>query len=178
MAAVYRKIAWRALPILAGLALALAASWLGELSRTNHTCATIVLQLGKELVPVRAFFFSDETEFNQCIVKFVCISWLGPHFFTHAIDRGLVELAHVCGRFRVEPASLKHRACAAFFERSIVEVCVRSGVENFLRQRRGLDDVASKEVLLVSFDRSQQTFETVDVHRLFQAVFDRLVHEG
>src|SRR6185436_8074624 len=118
----------------------------------QHGRTPFGIQLRKKLLPSRTFGFGQKTELDQGIVKLVCIARLGPRFFTHPIDRGLVKLAHVTGGLRIEPAARKHGARASFFERCIVEVCVRACVENFLRKRRRLDDVARKKVLLVTLD--------------------------
>src|SRR6185369_12830753 len=110
-------------------------------------------------------------------MKLVGIAWLRPNLVAHPIDGCLVEFTHIAGRLRIEPAPLKHGPSATLFKRCVVEISVWSSVEYFLRERRSLDHVTSKKILLVSFDGGQQTFEALDVHRFFEAVFHCLIDE-
>src|SRR5690348_2866443 len=110
-------------------------------------------------------------------MKLISVSRIGPDFLTHAIDRSLIQLPEIARSLRIEPATLKHRTRATFFERRVVEIRVWPSVEYLLRKRRRFDDVTREQVLLVTLDRRQQSFETVDVHRFFETVFHCLIYE-
>jgi hypothetical protein len=71
-----------------------------------------------------------------------------------------------------------HRTCATFFQRRVIEISIRTSVEDFLRQRRSFDHITGEKVLLISFDRFQQLDEAFNVHCFFQTVFHRLMDQG
>ena len=74
------------------------------------------------------------------------------------------------------PAKL-HGACAAFFERRVVEIRVRIRVQNFVAERRG-SGVSIATVRSVPVGHAlQDSDQAVDVHRFMQAVRDGLVDQ-
>jgi len=118
----------------------------------KHSGAAIVFQFSKKLLPVFAFALGEKTQLHQCVVQLVSIFHARPGFIANAVDSALIEFAHVAGSLRIEPAPLLHGSCASLLERRVVEIGVRARVQNFLRQRRGFNHVASEEVLFIPFN--------------------------
>src|SRR5215831_8207432 len=68
----------------------------------------------------------------QYIMQFVGIANIGPRLFSDPLDRSRIELSHLFENgFR---KNTPHLDCtgAALFERSVVQVCVRVRIKNFV----------------------------------------------
>ena len=62
----------------------------------------------------RAFLLGDDTHGVHRIVQLVGVRDFRPCLLAHRCDRGRIELAHVGGGFRIEPAALRDRdSCGA-----------------------------------------------------------------
>ena len=138
------------------------------------------LQLGDERCPCRLSVdlgLGEKGETEQRGVQLVGVARVGPHLTLHARDRGGVEPAEVARRLRVDPAARHHGLRAALLERRVVEVGIGPCGQDLERQRRRLGQVARHHLHRAAFEAAQQRFEAVDVHRLVQAVVDRLLHQ-
>ena len=102
---------------------------------------------------------------------------LRPHLRAHRVDGGGVERAEIGGGLGIEPAARQHRLRAPLLERRVVEERVRPGVERLLRERRRFGDVASEQCQLSGAHAAQQILEMRQVHRLFEAVGERLLDQ-
>ncbi len=120
---------------------------------------------------------AQETQAEQRIVQLVGVARVGPHFLAHLADRIGVELAEVGRSLGVHPAPRHHRLRATLFQRCVVEVRIRPRGEDFQRERRRLDEIAREHLDIAAFDRGKQLLEPVDIHRVVQAIADRLLHE-
>ena len=103
---------------------------------------------------------------------------VGPRLRPHPLDGLRVEPPEVGRARRVEPAPPRYRPRAALLERGVVEERVRLGVQDLVRERRGLRQVARVHRDLAPLDALEEGHETVDVHRFVQGVVDGLVHQG
>ena len=74
------------------------------------------------------------------------------------------------------PAHL-HGPRAALLERRVVEVGVGRRIQDFMRQRRRLGRIARQHADLAVVHPLQETAQRLDVHRLGQAVAQRLAHQ-
>src|SRR6266404_27681 len=129
------------------------------------------------MLPSSAFPRRYETKLDQRVVKLVCSIDLRPHFFPDSLDRGEIQRAEIRSRLRIKPSPSGYRACPSLFKRRIVEKRIRSRVQNLLGERRSFDHVSRNQRLLAVLDRSEQRFETFDVHRFFEAVLNGLLHK-
>ena len=111
-------------------------------------------------------------------MQFVGVAGIGPGLLAHQRDRRGVERPEVPRRFDVDGAAHHHRLGAALFEGRVVEEGVRLRAQDFVRHRRRLDRVDRRRPQLAVLDAVQDVEERVDVHRLVEAVVDRLAHQG
>ena len=66
---------------------------------------------------------------------------------------------------------------AAFFKRRVIEKSVRARIQDLACERRRLRQVARDASDLALLDSAQHSFQSVDVHRLCQAIINRLLHQ-
>src|SRR5256885_314415 len=69
------------------------------------------------------------------------------------------------------------RSAAAPSERRIVQERVRSRTQDLERERRRLRQIAVDDADLAGFHGAQHALEPFDVHRLVQAIVDRLIDQ-
>ncbi len=138
---------------------------------------------GERLQPTLPFrfrpclFVAQGTEPEQGVVQFFGIAGLEPGFLFHPGNGLAVEAAEIGGALRVEPAASHDGLGAAFFQRCVIEIGVGARGKDFERQRRRLGQIDGDDADLAVLDAPQHGFEAFDVHRLVQAVADRLVGE-
>ena len=91
-------------------------------------------------------------------------------------NRRRVERADAAG---VGPDGAAHLHCARppLFQRRIVEIGVRIRIENLVRERRRLGCVDRHGFQRPGADVLDELLQAVEIHRLVQAVLDRLVDE-
>ena len=77
----------------------------------------------------------------------------------------------------IEPAPGHDGLRAALLQRRVVEIGVGPRRQHLERQRRRLGQVARDHADLAGLDAGEQALQALDVHRLGQAVGDRLVHQ-
>ena len=137
-------------------------------------------QGGDQPGPVRTALdlcFSQEREPQERIVQLVRVGGVGPGFLAHAADGIGIEPAEVGGALRIEPAPAHHRLGAPLLQRRVIEKRVRSCGEHFQRERRGLGQIARDCPDAARLQSAQQPLESLDIHRLFETVADRLAHQ-
>ena len=141
--------------------------------------APLVRQGAEPLEPLAplGLFMGDAVMKKQCVVHLLCVAGLGPCFFSHALDRSLVEGRQVGGPARVEPSPRHDGLCPSLFERRIVEEGVGVRVQHRLRERGWLGQVARKHVDFAGLHPREQRLEAFNVHGFMEAVFDGLLHE-
>ncbi len=136
--------------------------------------APLPSKVGKPLRPGRQGRQHEEGE--QRVVQFLGIPHERPGLVAHLHDGTRVERAHLAGLV-AERAPHLHGARPPFLERGIVEVREWVRVEDLVREggRLGrLDGVRPDRPAQNARDHAAQSLE---VHRLVQAVADRLVHQ-
>jgi hypothetical protein len=88
-----------------------------------------------------------------------------------------VQAAELRRGLRIEPAPRRDRLRAPLLEWRIVQVGIGSRVQDFLRQRRGLRQIARHDGIVPALHARQQRHEAVDIHGLMQTVVQRLAHQ-
>ncbi len=68
-------------------------------------------------------------------------------------------------------------ACVRLFERSVVQVGVGPRRKHLQRQWRGLGEIASDYADAPTFHAAQDVLESIDIHRVFETVPNRLAHQ-
>ena len=91
-------------------------------------------------------------------------------------DGGGIQSAHAIGQIGQRAAHLDG-ARPALLERSIIEVRVRIGVQDFVRERRCFRSLDGNGADRAFRDAIQQALEAVQVHGFVQAIGDRLVDQ-
>ena len=127
--------------------------------------------------PPPSLFGGDEAQGQQGVVQLVRRRRLGPGLLADARDRRGIEGAEVGGGLRVEPAAQHDRLRAPLFERRAVQEGVGVRGQHLVGERRGLGQVARHQLQLAALHAAEESFEPGDVHRLLQAVGERLLDE-
>jgi hypothetical protein len=98
-------------------------------------------------------------------------------FLADARDGVVVEGSEVRRRLRVEPAPARHRLRPSLLEGRVVEKGVRPRAHDLERERGRLGQIANEDANLAALDLPEQVLEGRLVHRLLEAIEDRLSHE-
>ena len=139
--------------------------------------APIVRELLQQLRPRRIrlrLIVGDEPEPHQRLVHLVGAARLRPRFLAHRFDRSRIEAAEIVGAIGIGVTAAHHRLRAALLQRRIVEERIRPRVERFGGDRRRRGEVARNDFDLAAFHPAQHRQPAIDVHRLVQAVVQRL----
>jgi hypothetical protein len=107
-------------------------------------------------------------------VQLVGIRGVGPGLRSHPRNRLRIEPAEVGRRLRRQPAPAHHGLSTALLERRVVEIRVRSGREHLEGERRRLGQIARDHADVAALEPRKEAFQTLDVHRVVQAVGDSL----
>ena len=91
---------------------------------------------------------------------------LGGHFG----DRRRIQSAHALRHVRMQAAPQLHRPRPPLFEGRVIEISVRIGIENLVRERRRLSRIHGDGFNRAALNAGQQRFEPLQVHRFPQAV--------
>ena len=135
-------------------------------------------QRGEECFGDRAYVIvGEKSRGDERVVQFVGVARIGPLLVAHAVDRTLIQRAQVAVGCRVRRAARHDRLRAAFFERRVIQEGVRPRVEDLVRERRRLGCVAGDEPQSAGVNAIEQRRERRVVHRLFEAITDRLLHQ-
>ena len=100
-----------------------------------------------------------------------------PCLFAHEIDRSLIQFPELVGGLHVEAAARNHRLRAPLLERGVVEERVGPGIQDFVAQRRRFGRIAGDQRELSRVHPFEHTLQPREIHRLKQAVGDRLIHQ-
>ncbi len=122
------------------------------------------------------FVLSKEPGGDEHVVQLFGVAGIGAHLVHYSFDRGRVEQPGLISVDVDGPARL-HGMRSPFFERSIVHVRIRRCVQHFVGERGRLGRVARDEPKLTRMNGGQHLRQTLDVHRLFEAVTQRLVDQ-
>ena len=109
-------------------------------------------------------------------MQLVGIARIRTRLVADPIDCRLVEHAEFAAA-GVRPASRLNRMTPPLFERRIVEKRVRSCAEDLVGEDRGLRRVARHELHFAAMDPSEHGVEAIEIHRLFEAITNRLRDE-
>ena len=101
--------------------------------RSTENTRPASLQFGKPVLPFRNRGAGDEGE--QRVVDLVGIARFRPDFARYFVDRGGIEDA--VGHLGARRAAQLHGACAALFERRVVQIGVGIRVEDLVRKNGG-----------------------------------------
>ena len=103
---------------------------------------------------------------------------IGPCLRAHPFDRFRIEAAKLGSALRILPAPGHDGLGPPFLQRRVVEVGVGPRRQRLQRERRGLRQIAGNNADIAGFEPRQKPLEPFDIHRLVQAVEDRLVGQG
>jgi len=120
----------------------------------------------------------EEAEPRERVGDLLRIGRVRPGFSPDPRDRLGIETAQIGGLFRGQPAPSHHCLGAALFQRRVIEIRVGPRGERFQRERRGFGKITGDHAQVAGFEPPQQPLETFDVHRVGEAVGDRLAHQG
>ena len=135
-------------------------------------------QRGQPCLPLRVGSLCDRqhAQPHQCLVHFFGIARLWPGLFAHCGNRLRIELAQVVAGLRRVAATL-HGLGTAFFQRRIVEKCIRTRIQGFGGQRRRRGQVARDQRHRARFQAAQNLQPAVAIHGVMQAIFQGLCHQ-
>ena len=111
-------------------------------------------------------------------MQLVGVCGVRPGFGAHARDRLGIEPAKVGRILRCEPAPAHHRLGPALLQRRVVEIGVGAGGQHLEGQRRRLGEIARDDPDGARLEPGEKSFQAFDVHRIVQAVGDRLADQG
>ena len=109
-------------------------------------------------------------------MQLVGIARVGPDLLGDPRDRGRVEAGKLV-RLDGKTAPQRHRPAAALFQGRVVEIGKRAPVEDLVRQHGRLGGVPHQHADPAGLDAGDQLPQPGDVHRLVQAVGERLPDE-
>ena len=120
-----------------------------------------------------------EPQREQCVVELVDVADRRRDLLGREHDRRRIECAHIVdARHRGRQATTQlNGAGAALLERSIVEIGIGICVDQLVAERAWLHGVAGDDLDLAALELLDQGAEPDGVHRLDEAVTDRLEHE-
>ena len=116
----------------------------------------------------------DRPQRQQRLVHLVGVARRGPGFLAHGGNRVGVELAQVFRALRIDETTRRHGLGAALFQRRAVEERIRPRAQDFGRELRWRGQVARHDACFTVFEFLQQRDQTFQVHRIEQAVLQRL----
>ena len=108
-------------------------------------------------------------------MQFLGVDRIGPRLGAHPRDRLRIEPAEVRRALRCKPAPRHHRLRPPLLQRCIVEIRIGPRRQHLQRQRRRLRQVTGNDADIAGLDACKQPLQPFDVHRLVQAVRDRLI---
>src|SRR5438067_757280 len=110
-------------------------------------------------------------------MELVGISRVWTRLVSHSRNRLRVERADVAGPRRLRGPPRIHGLRSALLERRIVEKRPWPRVQDLVRDRRGLGRIARDELERAGVNALEHARETLEVHRVFEAVTNRLRDE-
>ena len=113
----------------------------------------------------------------QRIVQFIGVADVGPSLgFDLRDGRGIEASDFFEHRFR-EHAPHLDRARAAFFKRCVIEIGVRIGVQNLMRELRRHRSVDGEAANAAVFDGAQDVAQAIDIEGFGEHILHHLVHQ-
>lgn len=116
----------------------------------------------------------DATQPHQRLVHLVAVARFRPGLPAHRFDRVRIQPAEVVRAVGIGVAPAHYRLGAPLLQWRVIEEGVGLGVERLGRERRGRGEVARDDLHVAVLDPAQQGQPAVAVHRLVQAVVQRL----
>ena len=113
---------------------------------------------------------------HQQVVELLGVPRFGPDLFADPLDRVRVEASKVPRGHRKASTEL-NRPAPALLQWGVVEVGERPAVQDLVRQYGRFHRIASDDLDPAGLDLAQQCSQAVDVHRLSQAVLERLANQ-
>ena len=126
--------------------------------------------------PGRYVWLGDRYQTEQRVVNLLGVARVRPRLGRHTGDRLRIELAELTRVFGQSPSE-HDRARPALFDRRVVEIGVGTAAHDLVRHRRRLGGIARMHRDLAGLDALEHALEARDVHRLFEAIGERLPHE-
>ncbi len=121
--------------------------------------------------------FGQRPQPQQGVMQFLGVDRIRPGFGLNPGDGLGIEPAKVGRVLGIAPAPGHHRLGPPLFQRRVVEEGVRFCVQRLEGEGRGLGQVARNDADVACLEAREQPLQAVDVHRLVQAVADRLIGE-
>ena len=123
------------------------------------------------------FFFRHDAEQQQGLVQFIFRPWIGPSLRGDLLDRSGVQNPQAVIARRLKGPTGVNGVSAPLFQWRIIQKCIRTGTENFVRERRRLGKIPGHASDPALFDVAQQLFETVDIHRFGETIINGLIDQ-
>ena len=111
-------------------------------------------------------------------MQLVGVLHLGPGLLADPRDGLGVQGGQAIAGLHVQGAPGEHRLSAALLQGSVVEKGIGLDVEDLMAEGGWLQGVPRHELQPAFLDVAYKSGEPVDVHRLGQAISDRLLHQG
>ena len=121
-------------------------------ARVIDSGSTVSRQLIEEMNPVSAFERRYESQLDERVVKLICAIDLGPDFLTNSLDRREIKRSEIRSSFGIQPSPAGHSARSSLFERRVVQKCIRSRIQDLLREGRCFNNIASNQRRLAALD--------------------------
>ena len=154
----------------------------GALARAPESVAqdraTGCAQLLQPGLPRHGFRRGQQHQGEQQIVQLVGRPQIRGGLRDHLRDGCGIERSQRRGIAGIERAPELHRPRSPLLQRGVVEIRVRRRVQDLVRERRRLRRVAREQSQLAALHPLQQPAQTFDVHRLVEAVAQRLPDQG
>ena len=129
----------------------------------------------EEASPLRAR--RERARHGQRVVQLVRVARIGPRLAADPLDGGRIERPKLLGGLDVERAARDHGLGAPLLERGVVQERIDPRVDDFVGHRRRLGRVERDQLELARGHAFQDPGQARQVHRLDQAVLDRLVDQ-
>ena len=134
------------------------------------------LQLGKPRPPLGRRL-RQQGQRQEQVVQLVGRAQIRKRLLDHLGDRLRIERAQRSRVARIQRPAHLHRPRPALLQRRVVEVRIRRRVEDLVRERRRFGGVARQHADLAVAHPLQEAAQPFDVHRLGEAVAQRLAHQ-
>ncbi len=141
-----------------------------ELRRAPGACQVI-----EPLAPL--LLRTHDEKGHQQVVQLIRVAGLRADLVSDPVDRAGIEAGQVAGLHR-QPSGDLHLSAAPLLERCVIQVGERRAVQDLMGEHRRLGGVARDDGDPASFDPGYHLAQSVDIHRLMQAVLQRLPDQG
>jgi hypothetical protein len=123
------------------------------------------------------FEFSQETGGQQSVVQLIGALDLGPGFVPNPLDRCRIQSSKIVGRRRLEGSASVNRLRPPFLQRRVIQEGIGSGIQDLMRQWRGLRQIPGHQPQLTRPDLAEDFSQPPEIHDVVHTVIDRLADQ-